>query len=217
MVTYDIAKQIQDCMDDLSIGVSDIAETADLAWLTVQNIKEGKTNPRLDTVEKIQKAIETLRERGSDDAGEEDESDLRQLPIEVNLGKGGKAGRILKRVTLFNPYDEEQADELPNTPGVYLFYAGDNDIAVSSNDFEGVRGIKMVGTPEYIGEAKNIRQRIKQWKDAHKRGNADAWWFREGWINLAIYVETDADMRGELETLLIKLLSPQINWYKQGI
>ena len=132
MVTYDIAKQIQDCMDDLSIGISDIAETADLAWLTVQNIKEGKTNPRLDTVEKIQKAIETLRERGSDDADEEDESDLRQLPIEVNLGKGGKAGRILKRVTLFNPYDEEQADDLPNTPGVYLFYAGDNDIAVSS-------------------------------------------------------------------------------------
>ena len=75
----------------------------------------------------------------------------------------------------------------------------------------------MVGAPEYIGEAKNIRQRIKQWKDAHRRGNADAWWFREGWINLAIYVETDADMRGELETLLIKLLSPQINWYKQGI
>ena len=123
MVTYDIAKQIQDCMDELSIGIADIAETADLAWLTVQNIKEGKTNPRLDTVEKIQKAIAILREQ-YDDADEEDESDVRQLPIEVNLGKGGKAGTIIKRATLFNPYDEEQAEELPNTPGVYLLLRG---------------------------------------------------------------------------------------------
>ena len=54
-------------------------------------------------------------------------------------------------------------------------------------------------------------------KSEHKQGKKNTWWYREDWINLAVYVETDIDLSEELETLLIKLLSPQANRQKAGV
>ena len=109
----------------------------------------------------------------------------------------------------------------PDAPGVYLFYAGENDVGIGTNDLRNIADIdfatrlRMVGTPEYIGETRNIRQRIEFWKQNHEEEEPNAWWYREDWITLAIFIEIDDDRKGafrrELETLLIKLLGPQHN------
>lgn len=77
----------------------------------------------------------------------------------------------------------------------------------------------MVGTPEYIGTTKHLRIRIKQHiYDAANDTNDDHWWWREDWIDLAVCIEIDGEkLSQELETFLIKILSPQVNKNKLGI
>ena len=225
----DIAQQIQDCLDNFPVTALGIAKEAGVSPPTIYNIRDGKVvNPRRPTADRIQSALIALRKRHADYADdaeewddadrptEENEPEPRKFLIERGLGKDGNTGEIIKSYRLFDPHDEEHVNALPETPGVYLFYAGNNDVAIPSEAIPGgevsaIGRLRIVGTPEYIGQTDNIRRRINDRKYAHKRGDEKVWWFRKGWINLAVYVETDMALRRELETLLIGLLSPQIN------
>ena len=242
----DIARQIQDCLDNFPVTAFGIAKEAGVSPPTIYNIRDGKiANPRKPTADRIQRALTTLRERHADDADdaaewpddeistrddsiEEYKSEGRKFFIEGGLGKGGGTGKFLKSYRMFNPHNPEHVKSLPETPGVYLLYAGDNDIAIPSRVVSGdvadaidvvdaIKLLRIVGTPEYVGKADNIRSRIRNRKSEHKQEKKNTWWFREDWINLAVYVETDIDLSEELETLLIKLLIPQANRQKAGV
>ena len=211
-----------------------LAQEASVSLVTIYNILSGNSlRPRKATVESIREALEALHERlGAEEAEridddladeDEDEPEPPKFLVEGGLGKGGSTGRIIKSIRLFNPHVEEQVEALPDTPGVYLFYAGDNDVAIPSDAIPSggvsasINKLRLVGTPEYIGATGNMRQRIEYWKANHEKGVTNTWWFRDDWINLAVYIETDMALQDELETLLIKLLSPQANINKVGV
>lgn len=237
----DIASQIQDCLDNFPVTALGIAKEAGVSPPTIYNIRDGKVvNPRKPTADRILRALTTLRERHADyaddagyaddaeesqddgDSAEEYRPEERKFLIEGALGKGGDAGKFIKRYRLFNPHNKEHVASLPETPGVYLLYAGNDDVAIPSEVISGdavatIKRLRIVGTPEYVGKADNIRSRIRGKKTDHEKGITNTWWYREDWINLAVYVETDIDLSEELETLLIKLLSPQANINKVGV
>ena len=228
---YDTAGEIDNYLDRGGF-VSDVAKEASVSQPTIYNILSGKSrHPQKATVERIREALETLHERLGDeevapiddDSVDEYEPEPPKFLVEGGLGKRGSTGRIIKSIRLFNPQAEEQVEALPDTPGVYLFYAGDNDVAIPSDAIpsDGVSAsinkLRLVGTPEYVGATRNIRQRIEYWKANHEKGVTNTWWFRDDWINLAVYIETEFVVRDELETLLIKLLSPQANINKVGV
>lgn len=228
---YDTAGEIDRYLDKGG-SASMLAEEASVSLPTIYNILSGKSlHPQKATVERIREALEKLHERLGDegvdqiddDMADEFEPEPPKFLVEGGLGKGGSTGQLIKSIRLFNPHAEEQAEALPNTPGVYLLYAGDNDVAIPSDAIpsDGVSAsinkLRLVGTPEYVGATKNIYQRIGNWKANHEKGVTNTWWYREDWINLAVYVETDMSLREELETLLIKLLSPQANKKKVGV
>lgn len=163
-------------------------------------------------MDKVEKALRELREKHRREGTSRDincadtaqENESGQLAFLAEAGVGQK----IKSIRFFDPHDEDQLSRLPDTPGVYLVYAGGNNLAVDltfkRNEPISFDKIKMVGTPEYIGKANKLRTRIKQHRD---------WWWRKGWIELAICIEVDGrgKLHEELETLLIKLLSPQVN------
>ena len=230
---FDTAGEIDSYLDRGG-SAADLAQEASVSQATIYNILSGKSlHPFKATVERIREALETLHERLGDKNAEQvdddwvDEDEFDPEPpkflVEGGLGKGGSTGRIIKSIRLFNPHADEQVESLPNTPGVYLFYAGDNDVAIPSDAIPSggvsasINKLRLVGTPEYIGETRNIRERIEYWHKNHEKGLPRTWWFRNDWINLAVYVETDMEVRYELETLLIKLLSPQANRQKAGV
>ena len=242
----DIARQIQDCLDNFPVTALGIAKEAGVSPPTIYNIRDGKiANPRKPTADRIQRALTTLRERHADDADdaaewpdddvsteddatEEYKPEERKFLIEGGLGKGGGTGKFIKSYRVFNPHNSEHVKSLPETSGVYLLYAGNDDVAIPSGVVSGgvadaidvvdaIKLLRIVGTPEYVGKADNIRSRIRNRKSEYKQGKKNTWWYREDWINLAVYVETDIDLSEELETLLIKLLSPQANDRKVGI
>ena len=210
------------------VDVSRIAEEAGVTRATVENRRNVKTGPYSDKVMRIEKALMILTDRiecgeleeydVEEDYEEEDYEEPDSL-LQAGLGIGGRTGTKIKTFTLFNPHDEKETSKLPDAPGVYLFYAGENDVGIGTNDLRNIADIdfatrlRMVGTPEYIGETRNIRQRIEYWKLDHEEKKSNAWWYREDWITLAIFVEDDRKgaFRRELETLLIKLLGPQHN------
>ena len=230
---FDTAGEI-DLYLDKGGSSADLAQEASVSLPTIYNILNGNSlRPHKATVERIREALETLHERLGDKDAEQidddwvDEDEFEPEPpkflVEGGLGKGGSTGSIIKSIRLFNPQAEEQVESLPDTPGVYLLYAGDNDVAIPSGAIPSggvsasINKLRLVGTPEYIGETKNIRQRIVSWHENHEKGLPNTWWFRNDWINLAVYVETEEDVRVEMETLLIKLLSPQSNKQKAGV
>lgn len=219
----DMAQQIRELVERYPVSVSDIAKEAGLTPQTIYNILKGRViSPRKDTVDKVKEALEKLRKQHREKGGSEDinyrdtaeESESERLAFLAEAGVGQK----IKSIRFFNPHDKKQLDEVPDTPGVYLLYAGGNNLAVDhafkSNEPIGFDKIKMVGTPEYIGKADKLRIRIKQHRD-----NPNTWWWRKDWIDLAICIEVDGrgKLHEELETLLIKLLSPQVNVRQQGV
>ena len=225
----DFSGQIRDFLERYPVTVPDIANAAGLGPPTIYNLLNGKVQtPQKSTVVSIRRGLESLRKKHKDeDTGWDDEENNAEEEIETGqplaflaeggLGKKGATGEKIKSIRLFNPYDERQASNLPSTPGVYLFYAGDNDLGTGTNDptTTTIGKLQLVGTPEYIGETRNIKQRIEYWKKGHEENEEHAWWFRKDWITLAAFIEIGDDTKGafrkELETLLIKLLSPQHN------
>lgn len=218
----DMAQEIRDLITRHPISVSDIANAAGVAVPTIYNIMNERSTPRKDTVMYVERALLDLREQYRDDA--KDQTENNESKHLAFLGDA-PIGNKIKSIRLFNPNDEKQVNALPDAPGVYMIYAGNNDIAfdLSSNMDKPIESdkLKMVGTPEYIGKADRLRERIKSHRYNYRRtgGEGRDWWWRDDWIDLAIYIEVDGDgkLHEELETLLIKLMSPQLNERKQGV
>lgn len=236
----DIAGLVQEFLERYPVTIRDIADAAGLPPPTIHNQLSGNVRfPHENTVLRIRRGLEKLRKKYKDgdvgwewedeeaEADEEIETEQPAFFAEGGLGTGGGTGKKIKSIRLFNPNNEKQANNLPAVAGVYLFYAGNNDIGFeffgANTDFETVINevpttidkLQLIGTPEYIGETRNIKQRIEYWKKDHEEVE-DKWWFRKDWITLAAFIEVDDDsktgvLRKELETLLIKLLSPQHN------
>lgn len=220
-----MAQQIRELVEQYPVSVRDIAEEAGLNEQTIKRILDGRVNsPQKDTVDGVTEALKKLRKQHREKGDSKDidygdtatEGESEQLAFLAEAGVGQK----IKSIRFFDPHDTNQLSKLPDTPGVYLVYAGGNNLAVDhafkSNEPINLDKIKMVGTPEYIGKANKLRTRIRQ----HRyRSSHDDWWWRKDWIDLAICIEVDGrgKLHEELETLLIKLLSPQVNVRKQGV
>lgn len=85
----------------------------------------------------------------------------------------GSVGELID----FDPYDESQ---IPNKPGVYVFY----DIAQR---------------PIYVGQATKIASRIEDHKDK--------FWFKRPILEFGAYIEiSDEKLRNQVETVLIQFL-----------
>ena len=86
--------------------------------------------------------------------------------------------------------DLENLEEFDEIAGVYIFW--------DKND-----------RPVYIGESKNIYNRIKQ--------HSEKFWFREPVVQSASYIEIDdADLRRKVERTLISVLSYELVFNKRS-
>ena len=228
----DMAEQIREMLEWYS--VPDIAREAGKAVATIYNILKGVGTPHPETIDKIEKALSKLRERHRDDAQGEGLEDISyEDPVEDSESESPfelhdrlykeLIGEEIKSIRAFNPYSKKQLNELPDTPGVYLIYAGNNNLAIDlksalkRNKTTTPDKLMMVGTPEYIGQSKTLKTRIMS--HHRNRGKGDDWWWLKGFIDLGICIETDGNgkLHKDLETLLIKLMSPQINKRKRGV
>jgi transcriptional regulator with XRE-family HTH domain len=149
-----------------------LAEAAGVSAQSIYLIESGKIeSPRQQTIQAIRKALD----EENDPLPEEQES--------IDSGVGEFRG--------FNPHAD---DELPEVPGVYVFY----DVS---------------DRPIYVGKASNIRTRTKN--------HRDKFWFKYPIVQTAAYVRVDDDqLRHQIETLLIKFLKSnaivnQQNVYKE--
>jgi len=154
------------------------------AWLSKARQKSGLTQQELAEKAGVTQVtishIETGRARNpqprtikllGDALGEPFENEAMRELEEASQVKG------IGQLTDFNPHDRA---EYPNEPGVYVFY----DISER---------------PIYVGKAKNIADRIK---DYH-----DKFWFKSPIVHSASYVQVKDDtLRGQIETVLIKFL-----------
>ena len=187
-----------------------LANKIDVSQAQISQWENNRAVPSQRYMVKLEKVLGPLQAMKTQRKGTKSE----QLAFLAEAGVGQK----IKSIRFFNPHDRKQISKVPDTPGVYLLYAGGNNLAVDhafkSNEPINLDKIKMVGTPEYIGKANKLRTRIRQ----HGPPRGD-WWWREDWIDLAICIEVDGrgKLHDELETLLIKLLSPQVNVRKQGV
>lgn len=185
-----------------------LAKKIGVAQAQISQWENNKSEPLPKHIVKLEKVLGPLTK------AQRERTKSEHLAFLAEAGVGQK----IKSIRFFNPHDTKQLSKVPDTPGVYLLYAGGNNLAVDhafkSNEPINLDKIKMVGTPEYIGKANKLRTRIRQ----HGPARGD-WWWREDWIDLAICIEVDGrgKLHEELETLLIKLLSPQVNVRKQGV
>lgn len=236
----DVAEKIRELLGRYSVSVSDIAGEAGVAVPTIYNILKGVGTPRPKIVGNVERALVKLREQHRDDTQGEDFEDISYEDPEEDSGSGSpfelhdrlykeSIGEKIKSIRAFDPHNKKHLNELPNTPGVYIIYAGNNNLAIDlksalkrsqtteRNKTTKLGKLMMVGTPEYIGKADKLHERIMQ--HHYNREKGDDWWWLKGFIDLAICIETDGNgkLHEDLETLLIKLMSPQINKRKRGV
>jgi len=138
---------------------TELAREAGLSVPTIYNLLSGRAeNPHPGTIQSIEAALKEKFDSGG----------------ETNGTNGLDAvGELID----FNPHDPK---EIPNLPGVYVFY----DISQR---------------PIYVGQAANIADRVK---DHHEK-----FWFKRPIVELGAYVEIkDKTLRNQVETVLIQFL-----------
>jgi len=157
-----LASWINEQMSRQDLEPQDLAEEAGISIATVQNLITGKTeNPTTSTIDKIEKAF-------GESIPEETAEDMRQDARVAGIGQ----------MQSFDPYGDE---DLPEGPGVYVFY----DVSER---------------PVYVGKSvTDVRARIR----SHK----DKFWFRPPIVETGEYIGSeDDDMIKSVETLLIKFM-----------
>ena len=161
-----------------------------MALAAIQNVLSGKVkNPQQGTIDGIKEALARLEGKRTvseeEEESEEDEYyDL--LPMKESIGK------VMKRITLFDPHDDEQIASLSGITCVYMFYAGGNNLVAEEK-------IRLAGTPEY--STKNFPRRIND----HRQ----KWWRRDDWIDYGVCIDEQSGLH--LEKIFIRVLSPSLN------
>ncbi len=149
-----------------------LAERAGITHVAIYNLETGRTqNPQERTREKLTGALGAAAPSDAVEATEE------AAEIE-NVG----------RLTDFEPHD---AANLPQGPGVYVFY----DISQR---------------PIYVGESQDMARRIQE--------HADKFWFRAPIVASGSYVLVrDARLRRQVEQVLIRFLKSNAVINKQYV
>ncbi len=152
-----ISAWLSRAMAKKDITATEVARQAGVSVPTIYNLLSGRAeNPQAKTIRAIESAL-----------GEKFDRIEPQEPALSGVGP----------LTDFDPYDKGQ---IPEKPGVYVFY----DVSQR---------------PIYVGKAKNIAIRI--------RDHSDKFWFKPPIVELAGYVEiSDDKLRDQIETVLIQFL-----------
>jgi DNA-binding Xre family transcriptional regulator len=156
-----LASWINDQMAEQDLDPQDLSEEAGISTATVKNLITGKTeNPTTSTVDKVEKAL-------GESIPEETAEDMRQDAEVAGIGQ----------MQSFDPH----GDDLPEGPGVYVFY-------------------DITERPVYVGKSiTDVRARIR----SHK----EKFWFRSPVVETGEYIGSDDDdMIKSVETLLIKFM-----------
>ena len=154
------------------MSVAELSEASGVSIPAIYSIESGRIeNPRPETVRKVEKAL-----------GKVTPDELKQEMEEEAEIEG------LGAFTDFDPHD---ASNLPNAPGVYVFY----DISER---------------PIYVGTAGDIGRRIRQ--------HEEKFWFKQPIVETGSYIEIKDDvLRRQIETLLIKFLKSNAVLNKQNV
>ncbi|HZT95047.1 MAG TPA: helix-turn-helix domain-containing protein [Gaiellaceae bacterium] len=172
---------------DGGLGELETAPTASEAygeWLLGERSKRNLTRQALAA-----KAGMNERTLGEVERGKRHGSPATRKKLELALGvspplavqKVVKEETTIQGVGEFSDFDPHDLDELPNGPGVYVFY----DIS---------------DRPVYVGESGNIRGRIRG-------SHLEKFWYRRPIVEKGSYVRVDNDrLRRQLEDTLIKFL-----------
>jgi transcriptional regulator with XRE-family HTH domain len=168
-----LASWLNDRMAEADMDPIELAEESGLSIPTIRNIVTGRTqNPQSSTVDKIETAI-------GDEIPEETAEDIRQDAEVVGVGE----------MHSFDPYDQ---NDLPQGPGVYVFY----DVSER---------------PVYVGKSEtNVKARIH----SHK----EKFWFRRPIVETGEHIGIeDEDLIRSIETLLIKFMKSNAVLNKQKV
>ena len=155
------------------LTVAELAKRAGVSVPAIYFIESGQSqNPRRETLDKLQRAL----------GGTEIDPAARKAIQEEATIEG------LGVLTDFDPYDP---DNLPNGPGVYVFY----DVSQR---------------PIYVGMSHDVRGRILQ--------HNEKFWFKAPIVETGAYIEIkDKTLRKQIETLLIKFLKSNAVLNKQNV
>jgi len=153
---------LRDARHQRSLSAGELAEQSGVSFVQIYNIESGRSqNPRESTRNRL---IAALGQNPS--------------PAVVAATERGAVVEGVGEFVDFDPHDET---DLPNEPGIYVFY----DIS---------------DRPVYVGQSQNIRQRIRN-------DHATRFWFKEPVVEAAAYVKIDEEgLRKKIEKIMIKFL-----------
>lgn len=153
--------------NEKNMTVSELSAKSGVPIPTIYAIEYGRSQyPRSETLKRLRSAF-TLQ-KGDIEVITAIEKEIKEEAEVKGLGT----------LTSFDPYDD---NDLPNVPGVYVFY----DIS---------------DRPIYVGKSDNsIRTRV--------RDHQDKFWFKWPIVKSAMYIEIhNEDLTDGIETLLIRFL-----------
>ena len=154
------------------MSIPEVASASGLSLVTIYNIESGKSpNPQAETRRRLEKAFKTT------------------IPTDVT--KEAADEQKVPGVGTLQNFDPHKRDQLPQLPGVYVFY----DVS---------------DRPVYIGKADNIASRVKNHEEKK--------WFVRPIVENGSYVEIqDAELRHSVEQVLIKFLKSNAIINKQSV
>jgi transcriptional regulator with XRE-family HTH domain len=155
------------------ISVDQLAEDSGVSFVQVYNIESGRSqNPQPKTREKLTNALGTR-------------------PAAKVLAETKKEASV-RDVGEFVDFDPHDDTNIPDEPGVYVFY----DIS---------------DRPIYVGQSKSIRDRIVN-------DHVTRFWYRAPVVQNASYVRIeDEGLRAKIEKVMIKFLKSNAVINKQGV
>lgn len=145
-----------------NLTVGQLAEKAGVSFVQIYNIEAGRSqNPREGTRNRL---IAALGQKPEDS-------------VVVATEKGASIEDVGEFVD-FDPHDDT---DLPEEPGIYVFY----DIS---------------DRPVYVGQSQSIRQRIRN-------DHTTRFWFKQPFVQAAAYVRIeDQALRKKIEKIMIKFM-----------
>lgn len=179
----EVAQWLRRERDGARLTQNDLALKAKVAPVTISNIERGETTPQDGTIAKLANALGVS-------APDDGESDCQgdNTPI-IEVSDQNNPLNMIEDMEDFPPHDEERIKQiLDNVGGIYVL-------------------LDQNGNAVYVGQSSNIAQRITA-----RNGHSEQKWYNRRTIISAKYIRIENDViRRKIETILIKLLRPQIN------
>lgn len=186
-----LRKRFKDLDSKYQVSVQELADLAELSAPAIHNVFSGVTkSPREQTLRRLEEGLGELQakyEEGDESPDENEEGG------DENAERGNSF--LGQHIKVHNRHSN--AVDGIDAAGVYILYGAHAVTYHGENTPTEFRG-----GPEYVGQTRNIGQRMRQYEPV--------WWFRGvDWI--AYVEEDDQKARTRLENVLIRLLNPQFN------